>query len=141
MNYEFNKYNFLISYHPVTKAQDYGLKEFKNLLSVLNDFMIIKKLPINLLFTYPNCDDGNKEIIEGIQNFKNINPSNSFISKSLGQKKYLSALNNFDIVIGNSSSGIIEASFFNIKVLNIGNRQKGRTRFGEVFESNGRRLK
>jgi UDP-N-acetylglucosamine 2-epimerase len=92
------------------------------------------------LFTYPNCDDGNKEIIEGIQNFKSINPSNSFISKSLGQKKYLSALNNFDIVIGNSSSGIIEASFFNIKVLNIGNRQKGRTRFGEVFESNGNRV-
>ena len=140
VNFEFNKYNFLISYHPVTKAQDYGLKEFNNLLSVLNDFMIINKLPINLLFTYPNCDDGNKKIIEGIQNFKNINPSNSFICKSLGQKKYLSALNIFDIVIGNSSSGIIEAGFYNIKVLNIGNRQKGRTRFGEVFESNGSKV-
>ena len=138
LNYEFNKYNFLITYHPVTKAKDYGFREFSNLLSVLNDLLILEKLPINILFTYPNCDDGNKQIIEGIKNFNSINNSNSFIYKSLGQKKYLSALNLFDLVIGNSSSGIIEAGFFDIKVLNIGLRQKGRTRFGEVFESNGR---
>ena len=100
--------------------------------------MNFEHLPINLLFTYPNCDDGNTEIIKGIENFKIINPSNSFICKSLGQKKYLSALSIFDIVIGNSSSGIIEAGFFNIKVLNIGNRQKGRLHGNTVINSSAK---
>lgn len=137
INYDFNDFNFLVSYHPVTKDIDKGIEIFKNLLDVFNYFLNEDKLPFNVLFTYPNCDDGNENIIENIYDFKTKNPKNTFIFKSLGQQKYLSALSNFDILIGNSSSGIIEAGFFNIDVLNIGNRQKGRTRFGKVFESNG----
>ena len=140
LNYNFNQYNLLISYHPVTKEKDYGFRNFKNLLFILDNLIKIQKLPVNILFTYPNCDDGNKQIINEIKNFKKINPKNTFISKSLGHQKYLSAFNFFDLLIGNSSSGIIEAAFFNIKVINIGNRQKGRTKFGEVLESNGTKV-
>ena len=137
ISYEFNKYNFLITYHPVTKQKNLGIIHFKNLLEVLEQLIINEKMPINFLFTYPNCDEGNEEIIKNINKFQKRNPKNSFVTKSLGQQKYLSALNLFNILLGNSSSGIIEAGFFDIDVLNIGERQKGRTRFGEVTDSLG----
>ncbi len=136
-NYEFNKYNFLITYHPVTKQKDLGIMQFMNLLKVLDDLMNNEKMPINILFTYPNFDEGNEEIINNIKKFNRKNLQNTFVFESLGQQKYLSALKLFNLILGNSSSGIIEAGFFDIKVLNIGDRQKGRTRFGEVIDSKG----
>ena len=137
LKYEFNNYNFLVAYHPETKKKDMGIENFKNILEVFKNFLDEKEFSFNILFTYPNCDDGNLEIIKKIEKFKIKYPKNSFIYKSLGQQKFLSALNNFDILIGNSSSGIIEAGFFDISVINIGDRQKGRTRFGKIFESSG----
>lgn len=122
----FGKKNFLITYHSVTLSKDLGLKGLKNLVEILED------LDCNLLFTNPNADVGSEKIKSIISNFVNNDIKKRFLISSLGHELYLNALILFDCVIGNSSSGIIEAPLIGTRVLNIGDRQKGRYRFGEV---------
>ena len=88
----------------------------------------------NILFTHPNPDEGGNKILEMINQFSNANSEKTFVYPSLGQDLYLSALSLFEGVLGNSSSGITEAPLIGIPVLNIGERQKGRLRYGRVLE-------
>jgi len=126
----FSNRNLLITYHPETLSSDYGLGGFENLLSILHNY------DFNILFTAPNADYGSNQIIKLINQFISKKQSQTFYIPSLGQKLYLNAIALFDLIIGNSSSGIIEAPLLNKKVLNIGNRQKGRYRFGPVIDIN-----
>ena len=127
-NFIFGKYNFLITYHPETLSNDLGIEAFKNLLDVLNDFNF------NYLFTNPNADNGSEKIKVLIQSFVGLgNPKRLFIP-SLGQELYLNGINLFDCILGNSSSGLIEAPLLGSKVINIGDRQKGRYKFGDVID-------
>lgn len=126
----FGKNNFLITYHSETLSKDYGVKGFENLLYILDQF------DCNILFTSPNADKGSEKIKELINKFVEKDTNKRYFYPSLGQELYLNALSLFDCVIGNSSSGIIEAPLIGIKVLNIGDRQKGRYRFGEVTDVN-----
>ena len=132
-NFSFNKKNFLITYHPETISKDLGINLFKNLLSVLD------KINCNILFTSPNADFGHEIILEEIKRYINKNNSSSIFIPSLGQELYLNALRLFDCVIGNSSSGIIEAALIGNPVINIGDRQKGRYRFGKVIDVNSKK--
>ncbi|AZT90576.1 UDP-N-acetylglucosamine 2-epimerase (hydrolyzing) [Caldicellulosiruptor changbaiensis] len=118
---------FLVTYHPVTLEEEDLEKQIDNLLNALNEF------DENIVFTYPNADYGYKKIIEKIHN---NNKHNFYIFKNLGSQLYLSVLKNADIVIGNSSSGIIEAPYFRVPVVNIGNRQKGRFRHMNIIDVN-----
>ena len=77
---------------------------------------------------------GSDIILDKIQSFVEKNKKNYFFVPSLGQILYLNALLFFDCIIGNSSSGIYEASLLKKSVINIGNRQKGRYRFGKVID-------
>ena len=122
----FGKTNFLLTYHSVTLSKDLGLTGLINLVEILED------LDCNLLFTNPNADVGSEKIKSIISNFVNKDIKKRFLISSLGHELYLNALILFDCVIGNSSSGIIEAPLIGTRVLNIGDRQKGRYRFGEV---------
>ena len=109
---------FLVTFHPVTLSRNY--EDINNVLKVVsnfNDFYII--------FTAPNIDHGNIKIIKKIKNFVKKN-SNAIFFKNLGQLVYFSLMKYSKCVIGNSSSGIIEAPSLNIPILNIGDRQKGR---------------
>lgn len=124
----FSNINLLITFHPETLSKDFGISGFKNLLKVLD------KYDCRVLFTAPNSDRGYKLIIENIKSFIKKNPRKSVYIPSLGHDMYLNALHFFDYVIGNSSSGIIEAPLLKTKVLNIGDRQKGRYRFGPVID-------
>ena len=110
-----------------------GIKLFKNLLSVLD------QINCNILFTAPNADFGHEIILEEIKRYINKNNSSSIFIPSLGQELYLNALRLFDCVIGNSSSGIIEAALIGNPVINIGDRQKGRYRFGKVMDVNSKK--
>ena len=67
-------------------------------------------------------------INEMIDEYVALNPVSSIAFKSLGQVRYLSALKYVDVVVGNSSSGLIEAPSFKVGVINIGDRQKGRVK-------------
>ena len=95
---------------------------------------VLNKYDCSILFTAPNSDNGYKKIIENIKYFIKKNPEKYFYIPSLGHYMYLHALHFFDYVIGNSSSGIIEAPLLKKTVLNIGDRQKGRYRFGPVID-------
>ena len=115
-----NKKYLLVSYHPVTSKKYYSKTEFLNLMDCLNKFDNVIKI-----ITSPNIDSKNFEILEIIDHFiKNFR--NFYFFKSLGSLNYLSFLKYSEGVVGNSSSGILEAPSFKIPTLNIGNRQLGR---------------
>lgn len=129
LNVDLDKLTFLITYHPVTLEVDDTEEQINNLLNA------IKKFDANYIFTYPNADFGSKIIIDKINEFVK-KEKNAYIFYSLGQKRYISLLKNCDLVLGNSSSGIIETPVFRKPVVNIGNRQKGRLRCSNVIDCN-----
>lgn len=132
--YQFAAINLLVTYHSVTRSSCLGLDGFEALLKVLGD-RVERDDSINILFTYPNLDEGGYQIIRLIKAFVESHQLRSWAIPSLGQTLYLSALRLFSVMVGNSSSGIIEAPLIGLPVLNIGERQKGRLRFGEVVDS------
>ena len=79
-----------------------------------------------MIITYPNADDGGREIIPLIESYASCNSGRVLAIPSLGQMRYLSAVKYADVVIGNSSSGVIEVPSFNVPTVNIGVRQQGR---------------
>ena len=117
---KFKKTNMLVTFHPVTLENKTSKKHINQLLNALKKFQ-----NSNIFFTMPNADKDSKIIAERIKTFISRNKRNFFFFKSLGLKNYYSFLKNV-VVIGNSSSGIIEAPSFKIPTINIGDRQKGR---------------
>lgn len=128
LNIKFKKKIFLVCYHPVTLENNTSSLQFKNLLEVLSRFN-----DATIIFTSPNSDANNKIIIRLIKNFIKKN-SNSFFFESLGKKKYYSILKIANLVIGNSSSGIIEVPYFKIPTINIGDRQNGRMKAKSIID-------
>ena len=123
-----NKKIFISTFHPDTTIS--LQKNLKN-LNILIKFLI--KRNENVLFTYPNADEGFREYIKLIKKLNNF--KNFFVIKNLGQDMYFSALKFSNFLIGNSSSGIIEAPSFKIPILNLGNRQGKRFRSKTVINS------
>ncbi len=119
----------LITFHPVTIENNSTKKQFQNLLNVLGSFKQLK-----LIFTKANADAEGRSINQMIDTFVDRYPQRAIAFASMGQIGYLSALKYCKVVIGNSSSGIIEAPSFNKPVVNIGDRQKGRVRSGTVLD-------
>lgn len=108
---------FLITYHPETNGNANGIYP---LLSALGRYQNVQ-----LIFTKANADNGGRTINEEIEQFVLNNP-NAYLFESLGQLRYLSAVKHAEIVIGNSSSGIIEVPYLQTPTVNCGNRQMGR---------------
>ena len=127
--FRFGEKNLLGTFHPETLKDDSGLRSLNSLINSL------RKSNVNILFTYPNSDPGHEKIIKAIHQFQAENPESVWFLPSLGQRLYLSALSLFDGMVGNSSSGIIEAPLLAVPTLNIGDRQKGRLRFGNIIEA------
>ncbi|WP_019880561.1 UDP-N-acetylglucosamine 2-epimerase [Succinispira mobilis] len=119
---------FLVTYHPVTLEKGGVEKKIRDLLEVLSAYK-----DTTIIITKANSDAGGRLINELLEEFANTN-SNVKIFTSLGQLKYLSLLKFADVVIGNSSSGIIEAPFFRTATVDIGIRQKGREKPYSVIE-------
>lgn len=115
-----NKKYILVTFHPETYAQISVNKQIKPILAITKIYS-----NFSFVFTGSNLDEGGKEIEKNILNHVKQN-SNCFYFKNLGHKNYLNLMKYSSWVMGNSSSGIIEASLMNIKCLNIGDRQKGR---------------
>lgn len=129
---KFNKFNFLITFHPETKNGSI----VKNYL--LNCFKVLKIFKdTSLIFTASNQDLGGSEINILVKKFVKENPSKAFFVKSFGVNNYFSLLSNIHLVLGNSSSAICEVPSYHIGSLNIGNRQKGRYFSKSVVNSSG----
>ena len=128
LNIKFKNKNLIVTFHPTTLKKGSGLVEISNLLKTL------KKLRDTLvIFTTNNIDPEADIIMKAIAKEVKIS-KNFYLFPSLGQQIYFSILNTFDGVIGNSSSGIIEAPSFNIGIINIGNRQSGRFRASQIID-------
>lgn len=119
----------LVTFHPVTL--EYGNTEchIRTLLSVLEQI----RRPI--LFTYPNADTQGRVILRHIEAFVKTNPR-AVLRANVGSRVYHSLLRHCAAMVGNSSSGLIEAPSFSLPVVNIGNRQKGRLRAHNVIDVN-----
>ena len=117
----FKKNNFLVTFHPETIN---GKLLNKKLPKIFNYLKNIKNT--NIVFTSPNSDPGNKLINSLIIKSCRLNKDKFIYIKSMGQKLYFSYLKYCNLVIGNSSSGIIEVPYFKIPTINVGTRQKGR---------------
>ncbi|WP_346880482.1 UDP-N-acetylglucosamine 2-epimerase [Clostridium sp. UBA3061] len=121
INFTLNKKFALVTFHPVTLEQGLAEIQITELLGALEEFDDMK-----FIITKANSDNEGRKINRKIDEFISKNPEKYIGFVSMGQLKYLSAMKYCSMVIGNSSSGIIEAPSFNIPTINIGDRQKGR---------------
>ncbi|MFY9731743.1 MAG: UDP-N-acetylglucosamine 2-epimerase [Candidatus Acidiferrales bacterium] len=117
----------LVTYHPVTLEHERTEECLSTLLTALSRF------ENEILFTYPNADMGNAVIIDHVQRFAASRPR-THIFVNLGRRKYHSLQRYVAAMVGNSSSGIIEASIFKLPVVNIGDRQMGRLRTRNIID-------
>jgi len=119
----------VVTYHPVTLQKNRVGIEISELLESLMGFH-----DIFWIITMPNADTGGRIIIEMIEKFASENPKKVKSFASLGQLKYISLLKHSVVMVGNSSSGLIEAPSFELPVVNIGDRQHGRIRAQNVID-------
>lgn len=117
LNFRLREKNILVTYHPVTAVEENGIDELIKALSQFED--------VGQIITMPNSDPGHDEIFEKWHQYAKSR-ENVLLVTSLGQIRYMSAMKICDAVVGNSSSGIIEAPFCGTPTVNIGERQKGR---------------
>lgn len=110
----------MVTYHPVTLDDESAEQQIEALFAALE-----KHPEYNYIFTYANADRGGAAINEMLESFANEH-ANAAVFSSMGQVGYLSALHYASAVVGNSSSGIIEAPSFHIPTVDIGRRQRGR---------------
>jgi GDP/UDP-N,N'-diacetylbacillosamine 2-epimerase (hydrolysing) len=129
INFKLNKRNLLITFHAVTLENNTSQEQFQELLDAINELE-----DTNIIFTKTNSDLNGKVINKMIDEYINKNPKKSIGFISLGQLKYLSALKYVDAVVGNSSSGLLEAPSFKTGTINIGDRQKGRMKASSVVD-------
>jgi GDP/UDP-N,N'-diacetylbacillosamine 2-epimerase (hydrolysing) len=118
----------IVTYHPATLEKESSELHIKEILHALEGFH-----NIHWVFTLPNADTESRTIIKNIEYYIQKNPKSTSLFSSLGQLKYLSLLKHAAVMIGNSSSGIIEAPSFKLPVVNIGERQKGRIRAKNII--------
>lgn len=118
----------IVTYHPVTLETLTAKEQFENILTVLDKYK-----EVFIIFTKANADADGRIINQMIDKYVNENNARCAVYVSLGQLRYLSALQYVDMVLGNSSSGLIEVPSFHIPTINIGDRQRGRSCAGTVI--------
>ena len=117
----------LVTYHPATLEDEPPEIQFGEVLAALEE------VDAGVLFTYPGADAGSHAIIRMIHEFITAHPQ-ARLAVNLGTQGYFSAMKHAAAVVGNSSSGIIEAASFRLPVVNIGSRQKGRVHGRNVID-------
>ncbi len=134
LQFKFQERNLLVSFHPVTLEPDSGVKQMTELLYALNAFP-----NIGLIFTMPNADTGGLWIADQIEIYVKSR-TNAVSFTSLGAKRYISVMACIDGVIGNSSSGLLEAPSLRVGTVNVGDRQRGRIQAESVISCEPNRI-
>lgn len=131
---QFRSKNLLVTFHPVTLEPEQSKVHFSELLVALQELT-----DTSIIITFPNADQESLEIIEMSREFSSLH-SNVYLFDSLGQELYYSILPHIDGLVGNSSSGLLEAPTFRIGTVNIGIRQDGRLKSASVIDCNPDRI-
>jgi UDP-N-acetylglucosamine 2-epimerase (non-hydrolysing)/GDP/UDP-N,N'-diacetylbacillosamine 2-epimerase (hydrolysing) len=121
--------NFLVTYHPATLGDSSPGESINEVLQALDAFP-----EAQIIFTRANADTDGRVINQAIDRYVESRQERASVFTSLGQRRYLSLLHHVNVVIGNSSSGIIEAPSIPVATVNIGDRQKGRPRASSVID-------
>ena len=129
IDFRLAKKNILITFHPVTLENSSAREQFNELLNALDELE-----ETNFIFTKANSDTDGDVINKMIDEYVSENSQKAVAFASLGQLRYLSAIKFVDIVLGNSSSGLLEVPSFKKATINIGDRQKGRARASSVID-------
>ena len=118
----------LVTFHPVTLEHRDTASHVDELLAAL------EKTDGTLVITYPNADTSGRLIIDRLEEFAARHAGRCRLARNLGERLYLALLRHADVMIGNSSSGLIEAPSFGLPAVNIGARQRGRLRGANVID-------
>jgi GDP/UDP-N,N'-diacetylbacillosamine 2-epimerase (hydrolysing) len=121
LGFRFGHRTIVVTFHPVTLEESTSESQFSNLLQAIEAFE-----QLSIIFTKANSDTDGRKINAMIDHYVADHIGKAIAFTSMGQTRYLSALQYVDAVVGNSSSGIIEAPSFHVPTINIGDRQKGR---------------
>jgi UDP-N-acetylglucosamine 2-epimerase (non-hydrolysing)/GDP/UDP-N,N'-diacetylbacillosamine 2-epimerase (hydrolysing) len=130
-NIDFEEEYGIIIQHPVTTEYKFAGRQMKTTLESL------QQCNKKCILLYPNPDSGATNMVNAIRKFDSDYGSESILKckmKNIPFREYLNILKNSSFIIGNSSSGIREAHIFNIPVVNIGSRQKGRERTSNIID-------
>jgi GDP/UDP-N,N'-diacetylbacillosamine 2-epimerase (hydrolysing) len=131
IDFRLNQKNILVTFHPVTLETSTAKGQFEELLGAIDELE-----HTNIIFTKANSDTDGRIINQMIDEYVTKNGHKAIGFTSLGQLRYLSALRYVDAIVGNSSSGLLEAPSFKIGTINIGDRQKGRIKAKSVLNCN-----
>lgn len=128
LDFHFRERNLLVTFHPATLDDTSAEQQMDALLTALGELE-----DVGLVITLPNADAGGRALMQQISKF--VAPrSNAVAFASLGLRRYLSCLAQVDGVVGNSSSGLLEAPALRKGTVNIGDRQKGRLKAASVID-------
>ncbi len=129
VGFTLSRLNFIVTYHPVTVDPEGTRKHVVNLLQALDHFP-----EAHILFTKSNADETGRMIGEMLLDYVSNKLHRCKVVANLGTTLYLSSLQHFDMVIGNSSSGLIETPYFKKPTINVGLRQEGRLKASSVID-------
>jgi GDP/UDP-N,N'-diacetylbacillosamine 2-epimerase (hydrolysing) len=129
IDFELKDQCILVTFHPVTLEKDTVGEQFQIILDVIDTFDDLR-----VIFTKTNADPYGRIINKKIDDYVANNREKALGFSSMGQLRYLSTMQYINAVVGNSSSGIIEAPCFNVPTVNVGDRQKGRVRAESVID-------
>jgi len=132
LQFKFQQKNLLITFHPETLANSDIEQQSNSLLRALQTLS-----NVGMIFTMPGADRNGRVIWKKIRTFVRKH-HHAVAFRALGSRPYLSIMREVDAVVGNSSSGLLEAPVLKKPVVNIGNRQKGRIRAANVIDADYR---
>tara|TARA_B100000683_G_scaffold277824_1_gene339324 strand:- start:3402 stop:4550 length:1149 start_codon:yes stop_codon:yes gene_type:complete len=124
-----NRPYILVTFHPETISVEANIFYSKEICKALSE--ICKK--INIIITMPNADTLGSVYRKSFYDLRDDNQNSIFLIENFGKKYYFDAMNYSSLLLGNTSSGIIEAASFNKYVINVGDRQKGRIHGNNVI--------
>lgn len=133
MNFKFKFKNLIVTFHPETLSDVAAETQMTELLAALEELT-----DTGLIFTLPNADSGGRRLISMLKAF-GAKHSNATIYSSLGHQRYLSCMAHCDGVVGNSSSGLLEAPSLRVGTINLGERQRGRLQAESVINCRAER--
>ncbi len=129
IDFKLDKPFLLVTFHPATLDKVSSEVQFEQLLGALDEFPEIK-----VIFTGANADTDGKVINRKIREYVELHSERVVSFESLGYLRYLSAMKYAAAVVGNSSSGLLEAPSFKVPTVNIGSRQTGRVKADSVAD-------
>ena len=118
----------LVTFHPVTLEKDSAMEQIRELFQAMDEMT-----EYHYLITKSNADAGGRLINECLEEFASERKERIYLTESLGMIRYLSAMKYCSMVIGNSSSGILEAPAMGVPTINIGDRQRGRIQADSII--------